>query len=218
MYDSIINKFRENRDAAKAQAMAAYMKNLFPFLGISRPDRNLLQKDFFRLARKIGIINWDFVNKCWDLPEREYQYLAQDYLMALKKNLQKNDLEKIQEFIIKKSWWDTVDAIADKLVGHLCFRFPELIDQYIMKWAWSDNIWLIRSAILFQLKYKEHTNCEVLEAVILKNSSTKEFFINKAIGWALREYSKTNPQWVKSLIDNNPLHPLSVREGSKYLI
>jgi 3-methyladenine DNA glycosylase AlkD len=111
-----------------------------------------------------------------------------------------------------------VDAIADKLVGHLCFRFPELIDQYIMKWAWSDNIWLIRSAILFQLKYKEHTNCEVLEAVILKNSSTKEFFINKAIGWALREYSKTNPQWVKSLIDNNPLHPLSVREGSKYLI
>jgi 3-methyladenine DNA glycosylase AlkD len=183
-----------------------------------RPDRNLLQREFFKAARKAAVIDWNFVNQCWDLPEREYQYLAQDYLIDLKKNLQKNDLEKIQELIIKKSWWDTVDAIAAKLVGDLCYRFPELIDQYIMKWAWSDNIWLIRSAILFQLKYKEHTNCEVLETVILKNSNAKEFFINKAIGWALREYSKTNPQWVKSFIDNNPLHPLSVREGRKYLV
>jgi 3-methyladenine DNA glycosylase AlkD len=75
MYDIIINEFRKNQDTARAEAMAAYMKNLFPFLGISRPNRNALQKEFLKKARKAGIINWNFVNQCWDLEEREYQYL-----------------------------------------------------------------------------------------------------------------------------------------------
>jgi 3-methyladenine DNA glycosylase AlkD len=217
MSENIINEFRKNHDPVKAEAMAAYMKNQFPFLGIPRPERNKLQKEFLKQARKVGVIDWNFISICWDLAEREYQYLSQDYLIALKENLQKRDIEKIQELLIKKSWWDTVDAMADKLVGNLCHRFPDLTDQYIIKWAKSDNIWLVRSAILFQLKYKEHTNNKVLEEIILKNSYSKEFFVNKAIGWALREYSKTNPEWVRTFINNNSLSPLSEREGSKYL-
>lgn len=217
MKDTIIHEMRKHQDPVKAEAMAKYMKNLFPFLGITRPDRNQLQKEFIKGARKTGQVDWDFVNQSWKLPEREYQYLIMDYLIALKKNLQKEDLARIQDLIMQKSWWDTVDAIADKLVGELCSRYPELIDDYIVKWAESDNIWLIRSAILFQLHYKDRTNTALLASILIKNSGTKEFFINKAIGWALREYSKSDPEWVRAFIENNPLHSLSVREGSKYL-
>ncbi len=217
MRENIIDEFRKNQDPVKAAAMVKYMKNLFPFLGITRPDRNLLQKDFFKSAKKCGEIDWGFVNHCWDLPEREYQYLAQDYLIILKQRLQNEDLERIEQLIISKSWWDTVDAIADKLAGELCSRSPELIDRYAVKWAESDNIWLIRSAILFQLHYKERTDRELLAGIIIRNSGTKEFFINKAIGWALREYSKSDREWVRDFVKNHPLHSLSVREGSKYL-
>ncbi len=217
MHNNIISEFRDSRDPIKAEAMAAYMKNKFPFLGLIRPERNRLQKEFIKSAKKSGLIDWDFINECWNLPEREYQYLAMDYLIALKQNLQKGDLTKIEGLITSKSWWDTVDAIADKLVGDLCRRLPELINEYILKWAVSENIWLARSAILFQLKYKDLTDSELLKRIILENNDTKEFFINKAIGWALREYSKTNRAWVQDFINNNHLHPLSVREGSKYL-
>ncbi|MEA1962274.1 MAG: DNA alkylation repair protein [Bacillota bacterium] len=197
--------------------MEAYMKDNFPFLSIQKPARSSLQKDFLKSVSSSQMIDWDFVMLLWNLPEREFQYLALDYLVLMKKKFQKKDLKNLKQLIVKKSWWDTVDLIASNLVAAICTTFPEMIDCDVLTWAESDNLWLRRTAILFQLKYKEATDTELLARIILKNNHSKEFFINKAVGWALREYLKTNREWVKTFIDKQPLQALSVREGSKYL-
>lgn len=217
MYNDLINSFIENKDPERASQMAGYMKNQFPFLGIPKPKRALLGKEYMKDFKKQQEIDWDLVNTLWSMSEREFQYLAVDYLLILKNDLQEKDIENIKTLIITKSWWDTVDTLASNIIGVLCLKFPQLIKSHILEWSSSDNIWLIRSAILFQLKYKEKTDAELLGLIIKKNSGTKEFFINKAIGWALREYSKTNKSWVEEFIKGNTLSSLSVREGSKYL-
>lgn len=193
------------------------MKDKFSFLGIQKPQRALLQKEFIKQAKKQKKIDWDFVFLLWDLPEREFQYLAVDYLLDLKESLEKSDIDRIKQLIINKSWWDSVDSLASNIIGFLCAKYPELIKSHILSWAESGNIWIVRIAILFQLKYKENTNTELLDLIINKNSNSKEFFITKAIGWALREYSKTNKEWVKDFLEYHTLQPLSVREASKYL-
>lgn len=217
MFNKILQEFRGNENLTQAVPMAKYMKNRFPYLGLTRPIRNTIQAGFLKEVKKEKEISWEFVVQCWALPEREYQYLAIDYLIVLAKGLQKEDIVELELLITQKSWWDTIDIIATKLVGELCIQYPELIDDYILPWAASDNIWLARTAILFQLKYKQNTDTMLLNRIILLNNNSQEFFINKAIGWILREYSKSNREWVKNFIANNSLHPLSVREGSKYL-
>jgi 3-methyladenine DNA glycosylase AlkD len=193
------------------------MKDKFPFLGIQKPLRAELQKEFFRQVKKQKQVDWDFVFRLWDLPEREFQCLAVDYLLVLKDSLQESDMDRIGLLIVNKSWWDSLDGLAANIIGALCARYPELVSSHILSWAENDNIWLVRVAILFQLKYKGNTDTELLKLIINKNSNSKEFFISKAIGWALREYSKTNQEWVKSFLAGNALQPLSVREASKYL-
>jgi 3-methyladenine DNA glycosylase AlkD len=125
-------------------------------------------------------------------------------------------LELLQELITSKSWWDTVDPLASSFVGTLASRYPELIPQ-IDQWAADANMWLRRTAILFQLKFKENTDEERLYTNIQFNAERKEFFIQKAMGWALREYSKTNPESVRVFIERNSLPKLTIREGSKYI-
>lgn len=149
-------------------------------------------------------------------PEREFQYLAIDYMDEVKKLFTPDDMKNIEKLLITKSWWDSVDAI-NKTVGYIAMKYPEVKEDVLLKWIESENIWLNRVSIIFQLKYKEKTDTEFLSKAILHNSQTEEFFINKAIGWALRQYSKTNREWVKNFIQQNPLQPLSVKEGSKYL-
>jgi len=213
----LIELFYEHGNPDKAIKMAAYMKGKFPFLGIQKPQRDELQKKFIKQAKKQGKINWDLVFMLWDLPEREFQYLAINYLIALNDSLQKYDIDRIKLLVICKSWWDSIDCLASNIIGKLCAKYPELIQSHILSWAESDNIWLARVSVLFQLKYKENTDVELLDSIINKNLYSKEFFITKAIGWALREYSKTNKEWVKVFLECNTLQPLSVREASKYL-
>lgn len=196
--------------------MAKYMKNQFPFLGLKKPDRTALSKGFLNEKKKDKEIDWDFIFRCYELPEREFQYLAIDYMSKVANLFQPDDMKRIEKLITTKSWWDTVDAISP-IVGHIAMKYPEIKETILTKWMESDNIWLKRVSILFQLKYKDKTDTEFLEKAILKNANTNEFFINKAIGWALREYSKTNKEWVRSFIENNKLSKLSVREGSKYI-
>lgn len=216
MFKQLIQSFYDYGNQEKAKPMSAYMKGNFPFLGIQKPQRAELEKEFFKLAKKQNMVNWDLIFMLWDLPEREFQYLAIDYLLALKYSLQKSDLDPIKFLIINKSWWDSVDSLAN-IVGLLCAKYPELVLSHILSWAESDNIWLVRIAVLFQLKYKVTTDTELLNLIININNNSKEFFVTKAIGWALREYSKTNKEWVKSFIEGNTLQPLSVCEASKYL-
>lgn len=217
MYENIIKAFYDNRNEEKSIKMSAYMKNKFPFLGIKKPERATLQKNFIKQCKQTKKIDWNFIYELWNLPEREFQYLALDLLIALSKELKKTDIDEIEKLIINKSWWDTVDLLASKLTGSIVSKYSELKETHIINWSNQENIWLIRTAILFQLKYKEKTDTEFLSKIITTNCNTNEFFINKAIGWILREYSKTNKQWVKSFIENNSLSPLSVREGSKYI-
>ncbi|NRD77246.1 DNA alkylation repair protein [Bacillus sp. BRMEA1] len=210
--------FEQNRNEANAGPMENYMKGHFPFLGIKTPQRRELVKQFFQ---ETGILkepfNQDFVWQLWEKSEREYQYVALDYMEKSLKKLQKADMPFMEKLIITKSWWDTVDAIAPKPVGAIAQHYPEVIEEIINGWASNDHMWLRRAAILFQLKYKDKTNEDLLSYYIKQNADSKEFFIQKAIGWALREYSKTNPLSVKKLISETRLAPLSVREGSKYL-
>jgi len=217
MQQAVIDSFYQNRNNDRAAGMAAYMKNKFSFLGLLKPERERLQLGFINQAKKTAFIDWEFVFQLWALPEREFQYLAIDYLLALQRLLHGGDIDKLKLLITTKSWWDTVDVLAGNIVGGVCVRYPELVKSQMLSWAESDNIWLVRTAILFQLKYKASTDTGVLSLIILKNNGSKEFFINKAIGWALREYSKTNKEWVKIFIENSSLQPLSVREGSKYI-
>lgn len=210
--------FTEHQNEENAIPMKKYMRNRFPFLGIKTPLRKTLMRQFFKES---GIreepLQSEFVRSLWKLPEREYQYAAMDYLHVSLKKLHKNDLNLMEELMTTKSWWDTVDMLAQKEVGEIAKRFPAVIDEYIESWNTSENIWLQRSSLLFQLKYKEQTDEDLLYRYIRNLADSREFFIQKAIGWVLREYSKTNPESVRIFINNHRLAPLSVREGSKYL-
>ncbi|MFJ5717086.1 DNA alkylation repair protein [Neobacillus sp. NPDC093127] len=216
--DLLSELFIENRHDAEAEPMKKYMKSHFEFLGIKSPLRKELEKQFFK---ETGILkepfNKEFVMALWEKEEREYQYTALTYLEKSLNKLEKSDLPFMEKLITTKSWWDTVDAIAPKPVGKIAEKFPEVIAETINGWAVHENMWLRRAALLFQLKYKGKTNDALLYHYIRQNADSKEFFIQKAIGWALREYSKTNPASVKKFIEALPLAPLSVREGSKYL-
>ncbi|MEH7237468.1 DNA alkylation repair protein [Bacillus sp. JJ1562] len=214
----LVELFEKNRNDGNAVPMQNYMKNLFPFLGIKTPLRRQLTRDFYK---ETGIlrqeINLELVNQLWMKDEREYQYAAQDYLVKSIKKINISHLAFIENLITTKSWWDTVDLLAPHLVGKIAIETPSIIEDKIEKWACSDNIWLKRSSILFQLKYKEETNETYLYKYITANANSKEFFIQKAIGWALREYSKTNPDSVRQFINETTLSKLSIREGSKYI-
>ena len=212
----IFQVFYNSKNEENAYYMAKYMKDKFPFLGLKRPERVALSKEFLKLKKKDKEIDWEFIFKCYDMPEREFHYLAIDYMDKVKDLFMPNDMGNIEKLIMTKSWWDTVDYI-NKIVGYIAMKYPEVKDNIIRHWIYSDNIWLKRISIIFQLKYKEKTDKEFLKEAVLNNSRTDEFFINKAIGWALREYSKTNKEWVKDFIENNSLSNLSVREGSRYL-
>ena len=205
------------KDSQKAGSMESYMRHQFSFLGIAAPERNALYKKYFPSAKKTKIIDWDFVDTCWEKEYREYQYVAANYLKAMQSYLKETDLSKIERLVVTKSWWDTVD-ILDRVVGSLVYGKPEL-EERILQWSLSDNIWLRRVAIDHQLLRKEKTNVQLLEKILLHNLNQTEFFINKAIGWSLRDYSKTNPDWVACFIEKNKerMAELSIKEASKYL-
>lgn len=210
--------FEEHRSPENAVGMEKYMKNHFPFLGIKKPLRAELEKAFYAetgLAKEP--YDERFVRMLWELPEREYQYAALGYLAKFSRKLEPEALGLAKGLITEKSWWDSVDALASNPVGVLAARFPSQIPLEMDKWAVSDHMWLRRTAILYQLKYKNETDEQRLYTYIRQNADSKEFFIQKASGWALREYSKTNPDSVREFIQNTKLAALSRREGSKYL-
>ena len=199
-----------------AVAMKAYMKNKFEFLGVKTPARRKLAKAFFK-QQTDSVIDWNFINESWSNPYRELQYAALDYLESRKKLLIPSDLPSLKKLAQTKSWWDTIDFL-DRLVGSIITRFPET-KEIILSWSCDEDIWLRRLAIDHQLLRKEETDTELLEKILVNNLGQIEFFINKAIGWALRDYSKTNPDWVRDFIERHraEMATLSIREGSKYL-
>ena len=213
----LITDFEENRNELLAESMSKYMQDKFRFLGVRGATRTEIYKKYFPDARKTKTIDWDFVENCWNKEEREFQYVVVYYLKAMQKFLKREDISRLKYLIVTKSWWDTVDLLA-KVVGSLVIRI-EGYDQIMLEWSKDSNIWLRRVAILYQLSLKEKVDEGLLEKILLANLGDNEFFINKAVGWALRDYSKFNPEWVKEFIENNKMNManLSLREASKYL-
>lgn len=206
----------QNKDIAKGQEN--YMKNHFKFYGITSPQRKTIQKPWLlKTALPTKDIAIEIAIELYQNPHRECHYFAIELIEKFSKNFAIEDINHLEYLIINQSWWDTVDLIASTLVGRYFLTYPEQRQSFINKWLSSNHLWLQRTAVLFQLKYKKQLDQEILIEIIKHLSGSKEFFINKAIGWILREYSKTNPFWVKNFMATNQLHPLSIREGSKYL-
>jgi len=201
----------------RAFGMSSYMRNMFPFLGITKPEREMLCKPYFAWSRSEKCIDWVFVDACWDKPEREFQYVAVDYLKLNRNKVELDDLDRIAGLITTKSWWDTVDSLYSP-VSSLASRYPEMKD-HMLTWSTHENMWIRRMSIIHQLLRRSDTDTELLAQIIRNNLGQTEFFINKAIGWALREYSKTDEAWVRAFIDANRsgLSNLSVREALKYV-
>ena len=213
----LITDLEENRNELLAESMSKYMQDKFRFLGVRGATRTEIYKKYFPDARKTKTIDWDFVENCWNKEEREFQYVVVYYLKAMQKFLKREDISRLKYLIVTKSWWDTVDLLA-KVVGSLVIRI-EGYDQMMIEWSKDSNIWLKRVAILYQLSLKEEVDKQVLERVLINNLGDSEFFINKAIGWALRDYSKFNPEWAREFIEKNKngMANLSLREASKYI-
>jgi 3-methyladenine DNA glycosylase AlkD len=216
---NIQKTLESHRNPEKAVPMAAYMKHHFLFLGLPRTDLDPLTKPLLKEVKPFA--DETFLHQSslllWQLPEREYQYVAINFLYTYSDQASEETLLLIEQLVIHKSWWDTVDSLAS-LVGKLAWTFPpwkKKLDGY----STHENFWLRRIALLYQLNHREKTDSKRLFRYCRVNAKGKEFFIRKAIGWALREYSKTDPDTVRAFLFENKdrLSALSVREASKYL-
>ena len=212
----LLKELQNLANADDARAMKAYMRSRFEFLGVKTPARRKAAKAFFKKHGGADI-DWRFVRQAWEHPFREMQYAALDYLETRKNLLRPGDLPQLKKLAQTKSWWDTIDFL-DRLAGGIIAGFPET-RPVILQWSRDEDIWLRRLAIDHQLLRKDQTDQHLLEQILVNNLNQTEFFINKAIGWALRDYSKTNPEWVKNFIrqHHGKMAPLSIRAASKYL-
>ena len=216
-FNKLYEEMIQHKNEEQAQKMSKYMLNKFEYIGIKTPERREIFKNFFKEYKNEEKIDWEFVNKCWENKYREFQYVAADYLKNMKDKLTIDDIPKLKQLILKKSWWDTIDNL-DMTIGALALKDSN-VNKILLEWSLDENIWLRRIAIDHQLLRKEKTNTELLEKILKNNLGQAEFFINKAIGWALRNYSKTNPERVKNFIEENKekMAKLSIKEASKYL-
>ncbi len=219
MINDLETVFNSVANPKVALKQSAYLRNLFPFLGITNPQRQLLEKEVFK---KTKLNNLDNLQKIllilWKQEQREYHYTALCLAQRHRKLFTPEILPTFEMMIRSQSWWDTVDTISPNLVGHLVKTHPHLI-SIMDRWIEDPYLWIRRAALLFQLRWKENTHEEILFSYCQKTFHEKDFFIRKAIGWSLREYSKTNPAAVKKFISlhRSSLSKLSIREASKYL-
>jgi len=210
--------FEQNANPVQAVPMKKYMRDQFQYLGIKTPQNGALQKEFYEKYGFPPLSELDTVLRdLWSLPQREFQYVAVGLLGRFNKQIPAKFIKTIEYLLVTKPWWDTVDSIAGSTVGVHFLRFPEVREKYLAKWRASDNFWLRRTTILFQLNYKKETDFELLCDIIRENLGSKEFFINKAIGWSLRQYARTDPKAVKKFVKSTQLHPLSRREAMKHI-
>lgn len=212
-------QFKSRVNSYNAEKMSAYMKNRFVFFGIKSPERMAVLKPWLDEMKTLSIEEkFQIIHELWGLEEREFQMAALEVLRGIKLKEWKPELiEQLEYLIVTKSWWDSVDLIASSAVGSYFQAFPEKIEETINNWSNSQNMWLQRSTLIFQLKYKADVDFELLTSLIIKYQNDNQFFIQKAIGWSLRQYSKFNPDTVIELLPKLSISNLAKREASKYL-
>lgn len=200
-----------------AQGQMAYMRHQFEYFGLKMPAWTALTKEIHRTnGLPDGPDLQALIRLCFDDEHREMQYFGIETVQKVIKKQPPEFIGFLEEIILEKSWWDTVDWMASKLVAVHFTRYPDLILPVTERWMASGQLWLQRVCLIFQLTYKEKTNTELLFRYIREVADSKEFFLQKGAGWALRQYSKTNPAAVRHFLDTTRLSPLTRREGGKY--
>ncbi len=213
-------EFEKNRNEQEAQGMSRYMKNRFSFFGIKKPQRALIQKNWFSIipADLTHDDKRELVLELWQKEQREFHYVAMDFMAKWKdSDILLEDYDFIEFLLTNHSWWDSVDSLASNYLGRYLRVFPKQRELVIKSWLKSENIWLRRSCLIFQLRYKSQTNFELLKGLINQFKHDKEFFIQKAIGWSLREYAKTNPVSVRNFVKESGIQGLAKREALKHI-
>ena len=214
----IKKEFAAGANATKAAGAKAYLLHQFEFYGLQTPERRKICKDYY----KANPVNTHtelaaIVKEAFNEPQRELHYFAIELLAFHHKLWTNKTITLIEWMLTHKSWWDSVDSINSNVIGKYFIKFPELLENTTNKWNNSSNIWLQRMSILFQLMYKDKTDTKLLTNYIEHCQLEEEFFIRKAIGWALRAYAYTDAKWVKAFIKTHPhLSNLSKREALKH--
>ncbi|WP_414044022.1 DNA alkylation repair protein [Macrococcus sp. EM39E] len=216
--NEIKNAYESLKNKENQMTMESYMKNNFPFLGIKKSETAPVMKELF----KIGLPNTknetiELVNACFMQAEREYHYIGMVILNKKEMLFDTTDLSYLQQLLTTHSWWDSIDTIAPNIVGSIVLRDRHVGESVMREWNHSENFWLQRASLLHQLKYKDKMNEVILTEFILNTKDEQEFFIRKAIGWVLREFSKTNAVFVTDFVEEHQLSPLSEREALKWL-
>lgn len=211
--------FQTHENKENSLAMAKYMKNHFAFYGIKTTERRLLFKEIWNANKdEIKKDVQNIATSLYTKKQRELHYCAIEIVIReCKGNYKKSDIDFIEKLLTTNSWWDSVDTISKYILGQYLLEFPDAVEDTIEKFSNSDNLWLNRSVILFQLGFKEKTDFDLLKAICLQHENSTEFFIQKAIGWSLREYAKTNPHQVIDFVTHSNLKPLSKKEAVKNL-
>jgi len=213
-------ELESNANPVFASQMKSYLRDHFELYGIKMgPRRILLNKvlsqNLDEVKNNVRIIARDL----YELPFREMHHCGTELVEKyLRKSYMREDIHLIEYLIVTNSWWDTVDYIAKLILGKYLLTYPDEIAKVIPYFANHENMWLNRSAILFQLGYKNKTDQDLLFNLCLQHKSSDEFFIQKAIGWALREYGKTNPDSVLDFVKSAGLKPLSTKEAIRNII
>jgi 3-methyladenine DNA glycosylase AlkD len=213
------SSYRAAADPVRAQAQSAYMRGRFPYLGIATPERRALSRAVLAgTARPTTQDCAALASACWRLPEREFRYFAVDYLVAHVKRCDSSLLPVVRRLVATDSWWDTIDPLATRVVGPLVAADPQLTAT-MDEWVRDGDLWIVRTAILHQLHFKGATDAARLFEYCRLQAGHQDFFIRKAIGWALREYAYTDADAVRAFLAREAprLSPLSIREASKHL-
>ncbi len=215
----LIEEFIKSGDLEIAQAQSKYMRNQFAFYGIKTDMRRRIEKEFFK---KYGLPDnaelKNIVTELWSSEYRDLHYFAMTLLSKMNDEQDMYFVDFLEELMLKNSWWDTIDYIAPHLVREFFEKYPGCILTYSLRWIHSDNIWLQRAALIFQLYRKEETMFELLKILIRTRVNSKEFFVQKAIGWSLRQYAKTNPTKVLKFVNKTTkLSQLAKKEALKHL-
>ncbi|MGO9452642.1 MAG: DNA alkylation repair protein [Candidatus Binataceae bacterium] len=214
------SRLKELADPARARAMAAYMKTDRPFYGVPTPERAPIVKELqTRFVPDSRTAYERAVLSLWKLPHREERYLAIAYARSQPRFVTIESIPLYERMIREGAWWDFVDEIAVHLAGDVLLANRAEMRPIVERWIDDSDMWIRRSALIAQTRHKAATDRELLFDYCLRRAAEKDFFIRKAIGWALREYSKTNPAAVKSFLKKHRsrLSPLSFKEGSKHL-
>ncbi len=217
MIDALQKAFSANRDLTSAKKQSDYLKGHFPFFGLPKPKRAEIELSVFKqfpVKNEKELQN--LLTQLWKKEEREFHYAALSLARRNRKYYTPKIFDTLEKMIRNKSWWDTVDDLASNHIGFLLQKFPELI-QKMDAWNKDPHLWIRRTSLIYQLKWKEKTDEKKLFQLCHNLKDEKDFFIRKAIGWCLREYSKTNAKAVRSCLEKTTFSPLSMREASKYI-